>query len=146
MLNLQRRFSDTIANLSTSIIISDHSPTRFSKSDKLQAIFDRQKANFQLLIMNNRIAKLEKAKKTAEKEIFEAKKNAKLAKFQILNKSKEADDKFSYFHDQQEKIENLRKKFKKQRQQRKKNIKSFEKKILREKQKIVNEKKEKSKE
>ena len=136
MENHFRKFSwsDNIASLSTSFVTN--SPQSV-KSEKLQAIKERQQANYQLIIMTNRIAKLKKDKELAEKEIIEAKKKTKYAKKQIKNKNQKVNDMLTAFQEKQELEEEARKKFKREREERKKNIKDFEKRIINEKKKIV---------
>ncbi|OMJ92629.1 hypothetical protein SteCoe_4639 [Stentor coeruleus] len=136
-------WSEGLTSLSTSIVTN---ATRSSKNEKLQAIFDRQQAMYQLLIMENRVKQLKKTKESVEKEILEAKIQTKQAKKRIQLKTNKANDKQNYYQSQKEFEDSQRSKFNIERKQRRKNIKTFENRILKRRQNIVLNQKKKSEE
>lgn len=145
MENQFRKFSwsEGLTSLSTSMVTN--SP-RSPKNEKLQAIFERQHAKYQLLIMENRVEQLKKAKKLAEKEIDEVKGKTKQARKQIEMKNKEVNDKLAFYQKQKEFEDSQRIRFNMERKQRRKNIQNFEHRILKRRQKMVKNKKDKSQE
>ncbi|OMJ76803.1 hypothetical protein SteCoe_23739 [Stentor coeruleus] len=136
-------WSEGLASLSTSIVTN---ATRSSKNEKLQAIFDRQQAKNQMLIMENRVKQLKKAQESAEKEILEAKTLTIQAKKRIQQKKNKANEKLNYYQSQKEFEDSQRSRFNIERKQRRKNIKTFENRILKRRQKIVSSQKKRSEE
>lgn len=136
-------WSEGLTSLSTSVVTN---ATRSSKNEKLQAIFDRQQAKYQLLIMENRVKQLKKAKESVEKEIFEAKTQTEQTKNRIQLKKNKVNEKQTYYQSQKEFEDLQRSRFNLERKQRRKNIKTFENHILKKRQKIVLNKKKRSQE
>lgn len=130
-------------NISASTSLPSAS-SRTHQSDKLQAIFDRQKAKYELQMVQNRVNKLLKLKQEADKEIAKLSKKIKEEQGNNEWKRKRIELRRKTLDEKQEFMERRRRSINFERAQRRKSIQEFENKILLEKKTIVKEKRERT--